>query len=102
MRRSGIVGAEYQRALHKRSAVCGDAGTRILKSIVCSKYGPPDVLRLKEIDEPVPKNNEVLIRVHAATVLMGDCELRGMNLPLSWQLIARIGFGFRGPRRKIL
>jgi len=73
-----------------------------LKAVECTRYGPPNVLRLKEIEKPTPKNNEVLVKVHAATVLMGDCELRGMKLPLSWQLIARIGFGFRGPRKKIL
>ena len=73
-----------------------------MKAIVCTRYGPPDVLKLKELQKPVPDDNEVLIRVHAATVTAGDCELRGMKLPLSWQLIARIAFGFRGPRKRIL
>src|SRR5205809_4641285 len=73
-----------------------------MKAIICTKYGPPDVLQLKEVEKPSPKDNEVLIRVHAATVTKGDCELRSLKLPLSWQLIARIGFGFRGPRKKIL
>jgi 2-desacetyl-2-hydroxyethyl bacteriochlorophyllide A dehydrogenase len=73
-----------------------------MKAIICTKYGSPDVLQLREVEKPTPKSNEVLIRVHAASVSAGDCELRGMRLPLSWQFIARIGFGFRGPRRKIL
>ena len=73
-----------------------------MKAILCTRYGPPSVLQEKEINKPVPKGNEVLIKVQAATVLMGDCELRGMKLPFSWQLLARIGFGFRGPRKKIL
>src|SRR3989441_5240446 len=73
-----------------------------MKAIVCPTYGPPDVLRLKELEKPVPKDNEVLIRVHAATVTKGDCELRSLKVPLSWQFIARIGFGFRGPRKRIL
>ncbi len=73
-----------------------------MKAVVCTRYGPPEVLQLKELEKPAPKDNEVLIRVHAATVTAGDCELRSLKLPLSWQLIARIGFGFRGPRKKIL
>ena len=77
-------------------------GEPLMKAIVCTRYGPPEVLQLKELEKPTPKDNEVLVRVHAATVTAGDCELRSLKLPLSWQLIARIGFGFRGPRKKIL
>src|SRR2546425_4166280 len=73
-----------------------------MKAIVCTKYGPPDVLQLKELEKPTPKNNEVLVRVHAATVTKGDCELRSLKLPLLWQLLVRIGFGFRAPRKKVL
>ncbi len=73
-----------------------------MKAIVCTKYGSPDVLQLREVAKPTPRANEVLIRVHAATVLAGDCGLRSLKLPLLWQLLVRIGFGFRGPRRKIL
>src|SRR2546427_9949196 len=73
-----------------------------MKAIVCTRYGPPEVLQLKEMEKPAPKDNEVLIRVHAATVTAGDCELRSLKLPLAWQLVTRIGFGFRGPRKKIL
>jgi NADPH:quinone reductase-like Zn-dependent oxidoreductase len=73
-----------------------------MKAIVCTKYGPPDVLKLEEVEKPAPKDNEVLIRVRAATVTKGDCELRGLKISLLWQLVGRIGFGFRGPRRKIL
>src|SRR5712664_2039052 len=73
-----------------------------MKAIICTKYGPPEVLQLREIEKPTHKDNEDLVRVHAATVTMGDCELRSLRLPLLWKLIARVGFGFRAPRRKIL
>jgi NADPH:quinone reductase-like Zn-dependent oxidoreductase len=73
-----------------------------MKAIVCERYGPPDVLKLKEVDKPIPRANEVLIRVRAATVLMGDCDFRGMKLPLVWMIIMRLAFDFRGPRKKIL
>ena len=73
-----------------------------MKAIICTKYGPPDVLQLREVEKPTPRDNEVLIRVHAATVTKGDCELRSLKLPPLWKLFIRIGFGFRAPRRKIL
>ena len=73
-----------------------------MKAIVCTRYGPPEVLQLREVEKPTPKDNEVLIRVHAATVTKGDCELRGLKLPLLWKLFLRIGFGIRAPRKKIL
>jgi len=73
-----------------------------MKAIVCTKYGPPDVLELEEVEKPVPKDNEVLIKIHATTVTAGDCEMRSLKFPILLRLLARIGFGFRGPRKKIL
>ncbi len=73
-----------------------------MKAIVWTKYGPPDVLQLKEVEKPTPKDNEVLIRIYAAAVTAGDCEVRSLKFPLLLQLLMRIGFGFRGPRKKIL
>ena len=75
--------------------------TRV-KAIVCTRYGPPEVLQLREVEKPTPRDNEVLIRVYAATVTKGDCELRSLKLPLLWKLLLRIGFGIRAPRKKIL
>jgi NADPH:quinone reductase-like Zn-dependent oxidoreductase len=73
-----------------------------MKAIICTKWGSPDVLELKEVEKPTPKDNEVLIRIHAATVTAGDCELRRLEFPPALKLLARLGFGIRGPRRKIL
>jgi NADPH:quinone reductase-like Zn-dependent oxidoreductase len=50
-----------------------------MKAIVCTRYGPPDVLQLKEVEKPIPKADEVLIRVHAATVTSGDVMLRKLH-----------------------
>jgi NADPH:quinone reductase-like Zn-dependent oxidoreductase len=69
-----------------------------MKAIVYEKYGPPEVLQLKEVEKPSPKDNEVLIRVYAATVTAGDVMLRKAN-PLVW-LFLRIVSGFK--RKKIL
>ena len=73
-----------------------------MKAIVCTKWGSPDVLQLKEVEKPTPKDNEVLIRIYAATVTAGDCELRSLKFPPGLRFLARMGFGFRGPRKKII
>jgi NADPH:quinone reductase-like Zn-dependent oxidoreductase len=74
----------------------------IVKAIVCTKWGSPDFLEVQEIEKPTPKDDEVLIRIRATTVTAGDCELRGLKFPPRMQLLMRIGFGFKGPRRRIL
>ncbi|MHA2430719.1 MAG: NAD(P)-dependent alcohol dehydrogenase [Promethearchaeota archaeon] len=75
-----------------------------MKAIVCTKYGPPDVLQLKEVEKPTPKDNEVLIRIHATTVTVADVILRsGMkNFSPLVRFFARIKFGLRKPKRTIL
>lgn len=73
-----------------------------MRAIVCTRYGPPEVLQLMDIMKPPPKDDEVLIRVHAATVLAGDCELRSLKVSFLWSLVLRMGFGFRAPRKKVL
>jgi NADPH:quinone reductase-like Zn-dependent oxidoreductase len=55
-----------------------------------------------EMEQPIPKDDEVLIRTRAASVMAGDCELRGSKGSVAWQFILRMGFGFRAPRRKVL
>jgi len=70
-----------------------------MKAIVWTKYGPPDVLQLKDVAKPAPKDDEVLVKVHATTVLAGDCELRRFKFPILYRLPLRIFLGFRKPQR---
>jgi NADPH:quinone reductase-like Zn-dependent oxidoreductase len=73
-----------------------------MKAVVYTKYGLPDVLQLKEVTRPTPKDHEVLVKVHATTVTAGDTRMRAFNVP-RWQwLPARLYLGLRKPRRSIL
>ena len=69
-----------------------------MKAIVWTKYGPPDVLVLKEVEKPSPKAGEVLIKIHATTVTAGDSEMRGLRFPFFLSLPIRIWVGFSKPR----
>ncbi|MCX5995572.1 MAG: NAD(P)-dependent alcohol dehydrogenase [Chloroflexi bacterium] len=73
-----------------------------MKAIVCTKYGPPDVLELKEVETPVPKDNEARIKICATTVTSGDSRMRSFTVPLSFWLLARIALGLRKPKKAIL
>ena len=67
-----------------------------MNAVVYTAYGPPDVLQLKEVETPIPKDNEVLIRIHAAAVTVTDCNLRGGDK------LMRLVFGLRKPKRQVL
>jgi NADPH:quinone reductase-like Zn-dependent oxidoreductase len=73
-----------------------------MKAIVYEKYGPPEVLQLKEVEKPTPKNNEVLVKVYATAVTSGDCRMRSFNVPLMQWLPARLILGLKKPRNPIL
>ena len=73
-----------------------------MKAIVYTKYGPPDVLQLKEVEKPVPRDSEVLIKVHATAVTAADYRIRSFKVPVGFWLPARLGLGLLGPRKTIL
>lgn len=73
-----------------------------MKAIVCTGYGPPEVLKLQEADKPSPKDREVLVKVRAAAVTSSDCYVRGLNLPFMYRIAARMALGFQKPRQPIL
>lgn len=71
----------------------------LMKAIVWTKYGPPDGLQLETVEKPTPKDNEVLIKIHATTVTAGDCEMRRLELPLMLSFPMRFYAGFFRPKR---
>ncbi len=74
-----------------------------MKAILHTKYGPPEFLQLGEVEKPVPKDNEVLIRIYATTVSTGDCNVRDFTFaPKVFRLPARMYFGFTRPKINIL
>lgn len=73
-----------------------------MKAICFSKYGTPDVLELRTLAKPTPKDDEVLIRIHAATVTPGDCEIRSFKFPLWVWIPLRLYMGIFRPRRPVI
>jgi len=73
-----------------------------VKAIVCTAYGPPEVLQLQEVPKPMPRDNEVLVKVHATTVTAGDVRMRSFQVPRAEWLFARLYLGLRKPKRAIL
>jgi NADPH:quinone reductase-like Zn-dependent oxidoreductase len=74
-----------------------------MKAIIYTQYGPPEVLRLVDLEKPTPKDNEVLIKVRAATVTSGDVNMRGFTfVPPGFGFLPRLMFGIRKPKQAIL
>jgi NADPH:quinone reductase-like Zn-dependent oxidoreductase len=73
-----------------------------MRAIVYERYGAPEVLQLKEVEKPTPKDNEVLIKVHATTVTSGDWRVRSLIVPTGFGLIIRLVFGVFKPKQPIL
>ena len=66
---------------------------RIMKAVITKKYGPPEVATIKEIEKPVPKENEILIKVLAAPVTSGDARIRGLNVPFGFKFEQNLCLG---------
>jgi NADPH:quinone reductase-like Zn-dependent oxidoreductase len=73
-----------------------------MKAMVTTKYGPPEVLQIREIEKPSPKENEVLIKIYVTTVSVGDVKMRGLGLPTGQKILARLFLGLTKPRKDIL
>jgi len=73
-----------------------------MKAIVYTEYGPPEVLKLKEVENPVTKDNEVLIKIYATTVTKFDCWTRSCTAPTGMGFISRIAGGFTKPKITII
>src|SRR5687767_15972163 len=71
----------------------------LMKAIIWTKYGSPDGLELREVATPAPKENEVLIKVHAAAASQADTEFRRLKLPLLFAIPLRIYLGLTKPTR---
>lgn len=79
-----------------------------MKAVICTRYGPPEVLQLTEVEKPIPKDHEVLIKIIATTAHIGDTKIRSLEPGLGpvkdflFKPLMRMIVGFRGPRKKIL
>lgn len=74
-----------------------------MKAVVYKEYGPPDVLQLRDVERPTPKDDEILIKVHASTVTTGDCNMRNfVFVPSGFRFLSRLAFGLNKPNKTIL
>jgi len=73
-----------------------------MKAVVCTGYGPPEVLQLRNVPDPRPRRNEVCIRLNATSVTASDCIVRGLKLRGRYRLFMRVVFGWRAPRKGII
>ncbi len=73
-----------------------------MKAVVCTRYGPPEALQLRELEKPAPKHDEVRIKIHATAVTSSDCIVRSFNLPALMWIPARLVLGITRPSRPVL
>jgi NADPH:quinone reductase-like Zn-dependent oxidoreductase len=73
-----------------------------MRAVICTRYGPPEVLRLAEVERPTPRRNQVCIRIFATAVRVSDCVVRGLKVPPRYRILFRLLAGVKKPRRSIL
>jgi NADPH:quinone reductase-like Zn-dependent oxidoreductase len=73
-----------------------------MKAIVCLKYGPPEVLLIRDVEKPTPNDNEVLIKIYATAVTASDIFIRGSQLPIQFLIPMRLIMGLTKPRKSII
>jgi len=73
-----------------------------LKTILYTQYGSPEVLQMADLPKPAPRDNEVLVKIRATTVTIGDCRMRSFTVPPEQWLFARLYLGVFKPRRPVL
>ena len=73
-----------------------------MKAIVCPKYGPPEVLQIREIEKPAPKEDEVLIKIYATAVTASDIFIRGSQIPIRYWIPMRLMLGLIKPRKSVI
>lgn len=73
-----------------------------MKAVVCTKYGPPEVLQIKDMEKPAPRNDEVLIKIHATAVTASDIFIRGSQIPVRYRIPMRLIIGLTKPRKSII
>ena len=71
-------------------------------AVICNKYGPPEVLQLKEVNKPIPKENEMLIQIKASAVTASDIFIRSSNIPIRFKIPMRLMMGIFKPRKQII
>jgi D-arabinose 1-dehydrogenase-like Zn-dependent alcohol dehydrogenase len=75
---------------------------RAMKAVICTRYGPPEVLRLAEVERPTPRRNQICIRIFATAVTVSDCVIRGLKVPRRYRILLRLVWGVKAPRRPII
>jgi len=76
--------------------------SKFMKAVVCTKYGPPEVLELSEVEKPYPKFDEVQIKIHATTVTASDVLIRSLAVSPFYKFFVQMAFGFGKPRNPVL
>jgi NADPH:quinone reductase-like Zn-dependent oxidoreductase len=72
-----------------------------MKAVVCTRWGPPEVLQLREVERPAPRKGEVCVSNVATAVTASDCLARGLNFPSRYRILAQLVLGFGAPRRPV-